>query len=136
MVSDLNNDVPLTIGGLGARNLAVFDGLIDDIRLSKGIVPESRLLLTSEIVSDETLGYWRFESDPGLMRDSSPFATHLSNELNDGKSGSKEIVKKLSSETREDGKKRLTDAERTPAFNAFADLCHAFLNSNEFLYVD
>jgi Protein of unknown function (DUF1553)/Protein of unknown function (DUF1549)/Planctomycete cytochrome C len=129
MMTDLENDVPITIGGCGAKSLAVFDGLIDDIRISKTLVPESRLLLTSEIVTNDTVGFWRFEAEPGIMHDSSGFASHLTDELADV---DREKKDKLDSKSKGDSKA----IEHPPEYTAFIDLCHAMLNSNEFLYVD
>lgn len=114
IVGGLENDVPLTIGACGSKNHAIFDGLIDDVRISNQIIPTSRLLLTAESVSDSTVGYWRFEAEPGVMRDSSD------NELN---------IQAIE-ETKD------TKQPEDIAFTAFVDLCHAILNSNEFLYVD
>ncbi len=129
MMTDLENDIPLTIGGCGAKSQAVFDGLIDDIRISKTLVPESRLLLTSEIVTNDTIGYWRFEAEPGVMHDSSASASHLSDEL-----ANAEIEKDAKPDS--DSKKDSKAAEHPPEYTAFIDLCHAMMNSNEFMYVD
>ncbi|MDZ4850191.1 MAG: PSD1 and planctomycete cytochrome C domain-containing protein [Pirellulaceae bacterium] len=114
IVGGLENDQPLTIGACSATNRAVFDGLIDDVRISSNVVPVSRLLLTAESVAESTVGYWRFEAEPGVMRDSSSNQLNIQN----------------SSETKT--KKKPQDF----AFTAFVDLCHAIFNSNEFLYVD
>jgi Protein of unknown function (DUF1549)/Protein of unknown function (DUF1553)/Planctomycete cytochrome C len=114
IVGGFENSEPLTIGACGAKNRAAFDGLIDDVRVSNNVVPVSQLLLTAESVAKSTVGYWRFESDPGVMRDSSSNALNIRD-----------------SEVTQESKKP-EDYART----AFVDLCHAILNSNEFLYVD
>jgi hypothetical protein len=89
-----------------------WEGLIDDVRLSKAVLPVERLLLTREGVTDQTVGYWQFEAS-GPMRDSSPNGLHLTNDA--GPAGKGKI---------------------DPAQTALADFCHVLLNANEFLYVD
>ncbi len=125
IVTGLENDLPITIGGCGPKGKAIFDGLIDDLRISRTVVPESRLLLTSEIVTKDTIGYWRFESEPGVMQDSSPSANQLLDELSIEPT---EFTRK----TGKDSKM----VKHPPEYTAFIDLCHAMMNSNEFLYVD
>ena len=86
------------------------DGPIDDVRLSRGELDVGQLLFTSESIQDTTVGYWKFESDPGLLRDSSGLGLDLNS----------------------DGKEAVYVE---PAEQAFVDLCHVLLNSNSFLYV-
>ncbi|WP_068137603.1 DUF1553 domain-containing protein [Roseimaritima ulvae] len=102
----LNHD-PLTVGS--GRNGDRFDGLIDEVRLSNRVLEKPELLLASEQIAPATVGYWRFESQPGLLEDSVPDGLRI--EL--GGRG----------------------PQFTPAEAAFVDLCHVLLNSNEFLYV-
>jgi hypothetical protein len=101
---------PFTIGGRGGDDDGLFDGLIDDVRYSRGVLTEGEVLFTSESVLESTVGYWRFEPQPGVMEDSGPH--QLEAELAKPK---KEVLE--------------------PRFGAFRDLCHTLLNSNEFLYV-
>jgi len=108
IVGGLSNQLPLMIGGRGDAS-SVFDGLIDSVRLSRGALDEGGLLFTGESVAQATVGYWRFESDPGVRRDSS------SNGL--------DLIDSRSTATTSD-----------PVAGAMIDLCHAVLNSNEFLY--
>ena len=88
-----------------------FDGLIDDVRLSDVPLVAEQLLFTSAGVNEHTVGYWKFENDPGPYKDSSPrghdIATHAA-----------------------------TGAREDAPFAALVDFCHVLLNSNEFLYVD
>ncbi|MCA9089703.1 MAG: DUF1553 domain-containing protein, partial [Planctomycetaceae bacterium] len=107
LVSMTLNDDPLTVGS--GRNGDRFDGLIDDVRLSKQALPKSELLYIAEGFTPTTIGYWQFEPNPGLLKDSLPDGLPI--EL--GGRGPK----------------------FTPAYAAFIDLCHVLLNSNEFLYV-
>jgi len=106
----LENKEPFTIGGRGGDEVGLFDGLIDDVRYSRGVLTAGEALLTSESVLESTLGFWKFEPQPGVMEYSGP------NQF-------KAALAKPKQEILE------------PRFAAFRDLCHALLNSNEFLYV-
>lgn len=108
IVGGLSNNQPLVIGGRGDKT-SVFDGLVDSVRISSGALDQAGLLFTGESVADSTVGYWRFESDPGVRRDSSPNGLDL--------------IDSSAIATASD-----------PIAGAMIDLCHAVLNSNEFLY--
>ena len=58
-----------------------------------------------------TRGYWRFESTPGVFKDSSP--------------SSRDVQPRTITPPSIDAKQQ-----------ALVDFCHVLLNSNEFLYVD
>jgi hypothetical protein len=88
-----------------------WDGLIDDVRLSRGVLRPEQLLLTAEGVTDKTVAYWQFEQKPGVLKDSSGHGNDIQPASGPG-SG--------------------TDARTA----AWVDLCHVLLNANEFLYVD
>lgn len=107
----IRSSVPLVIGGRASQTRHVFDGLIDDVRLSSEALPAEQLLLNREGSFATTLGYWRFEPDPGYLADSARRAG--------------DIVDRYS-------RSMQSDAE----LDALVDLCHVLLNSNEFLYVD
>ena len=90
-----------------------WDGMLDDVRLSAGVLGPHQLLLSGQESEEATaLGFWRFEARPGYFRDHSK----LGNDLEPGRkaSGPPMNVETL----------------------ALADLCHALLNSSEFLYVE
>lgn len=110
IVGGLDCTEPFTIGGRGGNEEGLFDGLIDDVRYSRGVLTDGEVLFTSESVLNSTIGYWRFEPQPGVMEDSGP------NEMDAEQATPK--------------KEKLD-----PGFAAFRDLCHTLLNSNEFLYV-
>lgn len=110
IVGGLECSEPFTIGGRGGDNDGLFDGLIDDVRYSRGVLSEGEVLFTSESVLNSTIGYWRFEPQPGVMEDSGP----------------NEMDAELATPKKE---------KLDPRFAAFRDLCHTLLNSNEFLYV-
>ncbi len=105
------NGQPLTLGGRSGEMNALFDGLMDDIRLSNGALPLADLLLNSDAKNAGTVGFWRFESRPDVFGDSS---------------GNGLTVRPAS--------KARTIIE--PRRAALADFCHVLLNSNEFLYVN
>lgn len=106
------SQAPLVIGGRGSDDdKQVFDGLIDDVRISSIPLPQDQLLLSREGTGEHTVGYWKFEMDPGVTVDSS----------------------------KRGGDIRTAQAEAAPAdpaLLALADFCHVLLNANEFLYVD
>ena len=101
-----------TMGGHDLKTDATWDGLIDDVRLSTTALRQEQLLLTSDGVTDQTAGYWQFETNPGVYKDSSPRGNHIQ-------------VKPLPA-----------TANPSARTAALIDLCHVLLNSNEFLYVD
>lgn len=106
-----SNELPLTIGAVSGPRSRPFDGLIDDVRLIGRTSSIDRLLITTERAVPDTIGYWKFEADPGVMANTARDGLHIQAE---GK-----------------GMIRLEPAEA-----ALVDFCHALLNSNEFLYVD
>ncbi|QDT89894.1 DUF1549 domain-containing protein [Gimesia algae] len=105
-----DNNLPLAFGRMVRNRQSFFDGLIDDIRISSQALDAESLLFTQESVTKDTLGYWKFDPVPGMFQDSSTNQHHISQ--ND----------------------RMASAV-TPRQEAFVDLCHILLNSNEFFYV-
>ncbi len=74
-------------------------------------MPSEQLLLTSETLLDNTVGYWRFESASGSFSDSSHHGHHLL-------------------------PLTVSTGEHNAQLEAWVDLCHVLLNMNEVLYVD
>lgn len=108
LTGGLQNELPVAIGHrLGADSQ--FDGLLDDIRLTRTVLAQEELLLTRENPGPETLAFWRFEAQPGILRDSSAAAAGL--------------------------RVQTGATEQTLEQSALTDLCHVLLNSSEFLYV-
>ncbi len=105
-----SNQHSLTIGRLGGNKTASFDGLIDDVRLVSKPLTVDQLLYTAEKSVPDTVGYWQFESDPGVLRNSGESKLNI-------KANGKSIL------------------QLNPAETALVDFCHSLLNSNEFLYV-
>ena len=110
LVGGLDNDAPLHLG-CRSPGSGQFDGLIDDVRLSRQALARNELLYASETVAPMTVGYWQFESAPGIFHDTSP------NQLN---------IRSM-----KPGRHQLSASSQ-----ALIDLCHVLFNSNEFLYVD
>ena len=101
------------IGGRGDRGFGgLWDGLVDDVRLSNTALGVGRLLLTAEQTATSTVGFWEFEPQAGVFRDSSP--------------------NRLDIRFGQDPTRRTVDPER----QAWIDFCQVLLNANEFVYVD
>jgi len=106
------NPLALNIGGRAGKG-GGFDGMIDDVRFSKGALKQDELLLGTEAhPAEATVGLWQFESKPSSYKDASKNA----NDIQPKPTGAK--------------------ATATTRANAMADLCHVLLNANEFVYVD
>ena len=102
---------PLTIGGRSGDAKHLWDGVIDDVRLSSAALAKEELLVTKEGPSENTRGHWRFEPTPGVFKDSSTFAHDIESHA-------------------------IAPPKIDARQQALADFCHVLLNSNEFLYVD
>ncbi len=103
----------IVLGGRdhGGQN-HVWDGLIDDVRISRGALSKDQLIVQGgKLVTDETIGFWKFEAEPGIYHDSATRAGDI--------------------QLQQIGTKPVNASQRK-----LTDLCHALLNSNEFLYVD
>jgi hypothetical protein len=111
IVGGLENTEPVTLGGRSMNESGLFDGLLDDVRISHGALKDNEILYASENITESTRGFWRFESQPGVLADSSGSGLQIT-----------------------PAKKSTPISD--PDFSAFRDLSHAILNSNEFLYVD
>jgi hypothetical protein len=101
-----------TIGGRDTQLDHVWDGLIDDVRLSSSVLKPEQLLLTSESITETTMGFWRFESPASYYKDASPKGNDI--------------------------RVKLAPAAppADPRTAALVDFCHVLLNANEFIYVD
>ena len=100
------------IGARGTAKTNVWDGLVDDVRLSRVALPAEQLLYNSgQGAIDSTVGFWRFEADDNMYKDSSASANDIQPAATNGKA-------------------------LDPRSAALVDFCHVLLNSNEFLYLD
>ena len=106
---------PIQLGGKGNDPESSFHGVIDDLRLSVGALDDQGLLYANEDIKPSTLGFWRFETKTGTMRDSSGQSRDLT-------FGAAKAV--------------AAPAAAKAAHAPLAALCHALLNSSEFLYVE
>lgn len=110
LVGGLSNNADLAIGSLATSRSSRFDGLIDDVRVSPQALSREELLFSAEGLRESTIGYWQFEVDPGLYFDTSNHQLHARSAVT---------------------RRETVDLARM----GLADLCHALLNSSEFLYV-
>ncbi|MDP7011914.1 MAG: DUF1553 domain-containing protein [Verrucomicrobiota bacterium] len=98
----------VVIGGRANIKGHVWDGLIDDVRLSNTALGEKDLVLSTNKARPDTLALWRFAKG-AFYRDESVHGNHLLEPHVD---------------------------PPNPRRAALADFCHALLNANESVYVD
>jgi Protein of unknown function (DUF1553)/Protein of unknown function (DUF1549)/Concanavalin A-like lectin/glucanases superfamily len=111
VTAGIRSTAPLRLGARADDAKNLFDGLLDDVRLSNAALPAEQLLLTSAAITERTVGYWKFEKDPGVYADSSGHHADIA--------------------------PRIIEAPKIdPRAAALADFCQVLLNSNEFLYLD
>lgn len=111
-VSGIRSQSSLWVGGRGGDGAGhLFDGVVDDLRISSIPLPQEQLILTRDGVNEHTVGYWKFENDPGPYKDSSK-------------------------RTGDIAARQVEGSRVEPKQAALADFCQVLLNSNEFLYVD
>ena len=102
---------PLVIGGRHGVSGHRWDGLIDDLRISKTRLPANQLLIQQQLEpSSETVGHWTFSA--------------------------KQPERDLSSHHHDLQSSHSATTESDPQYRALVDFCHLLLNSNEFIYVD
>ena len=97
----------------------LWEGLIDDVRISNNRLPQEALLLhSSETLREDTLSLWRFESRNGnpeaVLADEGPAQMRL----------------------RETTGAQRTARDSSDAAGPLRDFCHILLNANEFIYLD
>jgi mono/diheme cytochrome c family protein len=106
-----------TIGGRDASQASgaaahVWDGLIDDVRLSNRPLVQSELLWEDGDPGHAVVGHWIFEETPGFAADSS--------------GQGRTLVRGLPPPT----------VRNLRRYEALVDLCHVLFNTSEFLYVE
>ena len=104
------SNLPLVIGAREPEKKIIWDGLVDDLRLSRVALKADQLLLTREVANEDTVGYWCFE-EPNFFKDSSHNGHNIKSDI--APTGG-------------------ADAKTA----ALIDFCHLLFNANEFLYVD
>jgi hypothetical protein len=104
------SDMPtaLVIGGRDLQSNHGWDGLIDELRISKSALPREQLLI-GDAPATTVSGYWKFEADTGFFADSAGLNPPLG---------------------------RPAAAKSAVSESGLVDFCHVILNSNEFLHVD
>jgi len=112
VTSNHQSNLPVTIGGRDPEKHLIWDGLIDDVRLSRRALKQEEILLAKENSDDNTVGFWRFE-EPDFFKDSSPNGHNIRSEISPAAA-----------------------AEADPRTSALIDFCHVLLNSSEFLYTE
>ncbi len=116
---------PLALGQVyGAKSTRQWDGLLDDIRFSRAALKQEQLLIAQENPSDQTVGFWQFETQPGMFQDSSGNKRHMQLDLD---------RRTIGKSVKEAGKPTENRASQP---SAWVDFCHVLLNTSEFLYVD
>ena len=114
-----SESTPLVIGGRDSTPMHGWDGLIDELRISRKALAPGELLYNDGVVSKDLLcGHWLFEDQAGLLRDSAGIQ--------------KELVKRAGGQ--------VAARSAVPSVSqldpGLVDLCHVLLNSNEFIYID
>jgi len=104
------SNLPLIIGAREPDKAVVWDGLVDDIRLSKAALKPDQLLVNREGTNEDTIGYWLFE-DPNFFKDNSPHGHSIRSDI-------------------------APTSTLTAQAAALTDFCHLLFNTNEFLYLD
>ncbi|MBL9166960.1 MAG: DUF1549 domain-containing protein [Verrucomicrobiales bacterium] len=98
--------------GASRNGLQRWDGLIDDVRITRGLIGVEELQLRRPGTGKDTLGFWAFEPKPSYFKDRSALANDI------------------------EWRTAPPSTRLTAQFLAFGDFCHALLNSSEFLYVE
>jgi hypothetical protein len=108
------NGSALVIGGRDSTPGHGWDGLIDEVRISRKALGKEELLYGDGLAAKTSLaGHWVFEDQPGIFKDSAGVQSDL--------------VKPAA---------QRSAAAITKDDAALVDFCHVLLNSNRFLYLD
>tara|TARA_B100000686_G_scaffold351931_1_gene452204 strand:- start:914 stop:3781 length:2868 start_codon:yes stop_codon:yes gene_type:complete len=102
------NQLPLVVGGRAGGAAHGWDGLIDNVRLSRTALGEGSLTIRGETVRPDTLAFWKFDKGD-FLADSSPHGNTLS---------------------------PLGKPRTPPGVARLAEYCHVLFNANLFLYLD
>lgn len=105
----------VVVGDRDASARSRWDGLIDDVRLSKTTLHQEQL--GGKASAEQIAAHWNFNIAATPGADASPAGRHLHSEVATTPAATPKSISGVS-------------------VTALADLCHVLLNSNEFLYVD
>jgi hypothetical protein len=103
-----SKQAPFAIGGREGQANHGWDGLIDDVRLTRRALAKGELLI-DEAPAKDVAGHWTFEAQPGFFAESEGRQAPMT----------RPALKAVAT----------SDAN-------LVDFCHVILNSNRFLYVD
>ncbi len=130
-----NSKSALIIGGRDGPKPHGWDGLIDDVRISRKALTKEQLLYSDPSPSKtNVVGYWSFEDQPGIMKDSAGVQKELAKLPAAPNSSAGASANAGSPKTK--GSSASSEPPAPKADPALIDLCHILLNSNEFLYMD
>jgi len=96
-----------------AGRRGVWDGLIDDVRLTAAALERADLLWERGAAAGKVVGHWTFEETPGFAADASGRGWSLAR-----------------------GGLAVPAVRDLRRYEALVDLCHVLFNSSEFLYVE
>ena len=104
---------PFAIGGRSGSEDSSWDGLIDEMRLSRRALQRAELLQEQGSAGDAVVAAWTFEETPGFAVDTA--------------GRGRDLVR---------GGLQVAPVKDLRGYEALVDLCHVLLNSSDFLYVD
>ncbi len=104
---------PFALGGRSGAADSSWDGLLDEVRLSRRTLVRSELLQERGSAGTATVAAWTFEETPGFAVDTS--------------GQGRDLVR---------GGLQVAPVRDLRGYEALVDLCHVLLNSSDFLYVD
>jgi hypothetical protein len=116
------NDRAVMIGGRDSQPPMGWDGLIDEVRITRKALTREQLLFNEGTPAANLLAaHWTFEDRPGIFKDSAAVQ--------------KDLVKPKAGVTASKGPTTAPAAGPRPD-SALVDFCHVLLNSNRFLYLE
>ncbi|MDB5296083.1 MAG: Planctomycete cytochrome, partial [Phycisphaerales bacterium] len=143
LTAPIVTSAPLVIGGRsrgpGGKPPHGWDGLIGEVRLSRAALTPGQLLISDGDPKAAVAGHWRFEDAPGPLKEDAGRLPDLARGGGDGRAAGGKATGKVAKggDAQRRGAAAGTGMVALPAVDAaLVDLCHALLNSNEFLYVD
>ena len=111
VVGDYRPGHDFILGGREKTSGSRWNGMLDNVRLSRAaLTPEELLINKPEQRPESVVGFWQFNAQQGLLKNSLADRLHLSAPAGSGGADARQ--------------------------QALVDLCHVMLNSNGFLYLD
>jgi len=126
---------PLMVGGRGDGTAHGWDGLIDEVRISKAALTKAELLFNDgKPKPGAVVGHWQFEDTPGIFKDLVGVQKDMAKNKLAG--GAAAYVAATRKPAKGGDDKHPAATPTAKADRALVDFCHVLLNSNGFLYVD